>query len=234
MATLRLTDTCPSRLSTGLCHRADTLRQLEKFFVRSAPSFSGSALAHLLHLYASHSRALGGEAAEVACERALAILQAGSLAVRQAAQQAQQGFTLGALARLLSALALLGLNQPRLLCALLHAAAAALRAQEQAANQAGGASCRGVQRDLAWLASALGKLQAAGQLAAAGLDQRSILPLWIQLCTRLDGAAATANGGLQHRDAEAVQLAAAQLDASLGSGQPTFFLPPAVVRAVTA
>ena len=217
---------------------AFTLRQLEKHLCAFAPSYSASALANLLHCYATHGLALGAEAAGAACTRARAIAQPSQLAaagrepgMTAPLQPLAPGFTLGSLARLLSALAMLKLHRPGLLHeALLPSAAAALRAAEQAASLPGAGPSEGVLREAVMLAAALGQLAAAGQLGRLGEDRVAVPPLWLQLGQLLERCTlAAGSGGLQRGDAAAVVEAASQLDAALGCRACA--LPPSVAYA---
>lgn len=114
-------------------------------------------------------------------------------------QPAPHGYSLGSLARLLSAMAMLQLHRPGLLYdALLPAAATALQAAEQAVALPGAGSSRGVLRDCVWLAAALGQLAAAGQLSRLGPGRVEVARLWVQLGQLLERCAlAAGSGGLQ-------------------------------------
>lgn len=139
--------------------------------------------------------------------------------------------------KLLFAVAALGLNLPRLLCALLPAVAAAMDELDRAAQA--GSLPTSTARHLVRLAVSLGSLQASGQLAAAGIsNQAQLLPLWRQTMALLDVAASCsveAGGppvGLHQQDARACLRAAAQLNMGLARGRAAFFVPAAVQSAV--
>lgn len=127
----------------------------------------------------------------------------------------------------------LGLSRPRLLCALLPAAAAGLAEQDRAAQ--GGSLPHNTVRHLVRLAVALGRLQVSGQLAGAGIAAPAqLLPLWRQAMALLDAAASCGGeaGGMEQQDARACLRAAGQLNTGLAGGRAVFFVPPAVQQAV--
>lgn len=210
--------------------------------------YSASALANLLHLYASQGLQLGPQAAAAAAARALAVLQQEQQAVQArwegpAAARAgglpPLGFSLAALSKLMWAVAALGLSHPPLLESLLPALSAALAGEGEAARAGGGQPGGALVRQLARLAAALGQLLATGQLAAARLDSVPALePLWRQLQELLECSAARAaqaggpGAGLQLQDARAVQHAADALNHGLGrwGGGSPFQVAPCVQR----
>jgi hypothetical protein len=189
--------------------------------------------------YATHRLQLGQAAAQVACDRAHAILH-------QLQQQParQQGLSLGALAKVLWALAALRLNHPPLLCVLLPAVGEALAGLGQAVQQ-GGSLPASLMRELVSLAAALGHLKAGGLLEPAGMGSPgALLPFWSLLMNWVgcaaDGAVqqrdqrdSSAGGGLEGADARILQQASSQLNAGLaGRQRGTFWLPSAVQRAL--
>ena len=223
----------------ALCSE-ETLQELERHLAQLTSSYSLASLANVLHFYATHRLTLGKAAAQAACDRALALLQ------QQHQQQpaVQQGPSLGVLAKMLWAVAALGLNHPPLLCTLLPAAGAALAGHERARQQ-GSSLPASLLRQLVNLAAATGQLQAAGLLEPAGLSSPdALLPFWSLLmrgvgCAidrgvqhREDGSTGgTGGGSLDVADARMLQQVAAQLNAGLGGRQRgTFWVPPAVQR----
>lgn len=141
------------------------------------------------------------------------------------------------LSKLLFAVGTLGLSRPRLLCALLPAAAAALDELDRAAQA--GSLPPSTAHHLVRLAVALGRLQVSGQLEAAGIAAPAqLLPLWRQAMALLDAAASSASaagrpaGGLEQQEARVCLRAAGQLNLGLAGGRAVFFVPPAVQRAV--
>ncbi|KAL4431187.1 hypothetical protein ABPG75_006443 [Micractinium tetrahymenae] len=208
-----------------------TLSQLERHLL--ANPYSGDSLASFLQFYALTSLHPGPLAVEALCERALALLLP-ARELPQPLRQQPRGFSLGALARLLAALAALRINRPRLLCALLPAAAAALAEGEQEGSASAAAARPASLREMVSLAAALGQLQAAGLFAPADLASAdALLPLWRQLMRQMASAASAAHGGaLQPEDAALVQQAAMQLNSGVSAGRPAFWLPPAVSRAL--
>ena len=218
--------------------REETQQELERHLAHLSASYSLKSLANVLHFYATHRLQLGQAAALAACDRALALLQ------QQQQPAMQQGLSLGALAKILWALAALGINHPPLLCALLPAAGTALAGQGEALQQ-GGSLPASLMRELVSLAAALGHLRAAGLLEPAGLGSPdTLLPFWGLLMDMVgcatngaeqqrDQRDGSAGGGMEGGDARILQQAAAQLNAGLaGRQRGMFWLPPAVQRAL--
>lgn len=171
----------------------------------------------------------GPQAVEGLCERALNLLHQQGLP--QAEQQRQEGFSLASLTKMLEALAALRINHPRLLCALLPAAAAALAAQEPAAVGEG----TGSMDDLISLAEALGNMHTAGLVSLTGLPvPDALLPIWQQIMRQLAGIASASGRDLSRKYASTLQRAASQLNAeqhcSRGPASASFFLPHCVNR----
>ena len=193
---------------------SETLQALDQHLLRFASSYSAISLANVLHCCAvcGHSLSLSPRAEWAACERALHLLQP-----TPGGAPAQPAITLGALARLLVAIAALGINHPRLLHTLLGAARALLAPPTRGAPRG----------DLARLAAALGQLPSSGLLAPAGVTASSLLPLWRQLTAAVD-LAADATGRLAPEHAATLRHAAAQLAAGLAGGLPSAFALPVV------
>lgn len=210
--------------------REATLSQLERHLLASP--YSGESLASFLQYYALTSSQLGPQAVEAVCNRALALLLP-ARELPQPLRQQPRGFSLGALATLLAALAALRINRPRLLCALLPAAAAELADQGRAGPATTPTARPASLREMVNLAAALGQLQAAGLLAPADLAAPdALLPLWRHLMRQMASAASAAQAGiLQAEDAATVQRAATQLNI-LSAGRPAFWLPPVVSQAL--
>lgn len=210
--------------------REATLSQLERHLLTSP--YSGESLASFLQYYVLTGSQPGPQAVEAVCARALALLVPAQ-ELPQPLRQQPRGFSLGALARLLSALAALRINSPRLLCAVLPAAAATLARPEGGAPVTASHARQASLRELVNLSAALGQLQAAGLLGPADLaSPDAMLPLWRHLMRQMASAAGAGKAGNLHvEDAAIVQQAAAQLN-SLCAGRPAFWLPPSVSQAL--
>ena len=190
--------------------------------------YTPASLASFLDYYALTGLQPAAAAAEAVCERALA-----ALCPRHEPGD-QPPFPLRALALILAALAALRLRHPRLLCALLPAVGAALGQQEQEVRS-GEAAPSSTLPELVSVTAALGHLAVGGLLADAGLGAPQLSPLWQQVMCHLAAAAAAIPGGLPSQEAALVQQAAVQLGSSLPGGPPgSFWLPPAVQRALAA
>lgn len=237
----------------SLPHRAATLRELEQHFVLFRAGYSPGALANLLTLYVSHGLQLGHEAAAVAAAHALDLLRQQQARWEEAQWEAARGMpqpcgssaaavqvlTLGQLSKLAHAVAVLQLDSPPLVAALLPALGGALAAEDEAAEAGCSPPAGMLVRHLVRSAAALGRLQAEGLLAAAGLDSvEAVAPLWRASMRLLDYAAARATeasgggAGLSAQDARACLAAAAALNRGLGGfgrGDPFW-----VCRAVQA
>ncbi len=210
--------------------REATLSQLERHLLTSP--YSGESLASFLQYYVLTGSQPGPQAVEAVCARALALLVPVQ-ELPQPLRQQPRGFSLGALARLLSALAALRINSPRLLCALLPAAAATLARPEGGAPVTASHARQASLREMVNLSAALGQLQAAGLLGPADLaSPDAMLPLWRHLMRQMASAAGAGKASiLPAEDAAIVQQAAAQLN-SLCAGRPAFWLPPSVSQAL--
>lgn len=207
--------------------REPTLSQLECHLL--ANPYSGESLASFLQFYAVTGYQPRPQAVEAVCDRALALLLP-ARELPQPLRQQPRGFSLGASAKLLGAVAALRINHPRLLCALLPAAAAAL-ADRRGFSPATAATVS--LPEMLSLAAALGQLQAEGLLDPADLAAPdTLLPLWRQLMRMMASAASAARGGILQPEAAAIVQRAAMHLSSLCAGRPAFWLPPSVSRAL--
>lgn len=218
------------------------MKELERHILHTAPSYSATDLARVLHYYAAQGLQPGQNATKAVGERLLTLLskqhgaEAGSVllppgfAPRQPCTALppgfapqQQGMPLRTLGKLLHLLASLRLEHRGLLPSLLAATWTALEVQEQEIQQ-GKEAPPTLRRELVVVASGLGGLRESGLLQRERLPAAAVLPLWRGLMAWL---AFLPPAGMASLDGAILQQAADQLNQGLAVGSP-MFVPPHV------
>ncbi|KAI3433360.1 hypothetical protein D9Q98_003178 [Chlorella vulgaris] len=219
-----------------------SVKELERHILHTAPSYSATDLARVLHYYAAQGLQPGQHATKAVGERLLTLLskqhgaEAGSVllppgfAPRQPCTALppgfapqQQGMPLRTLGKLLHLLASLRLEHRGLLPSLLAATWTALEVQEQEIQQ-GKEAPPTLRRELVVVASGLGGLRESGLLQRERLPAAAVLPLWRGLMAWL---AFLPPAGMASLDGAILQQAADQLNQGLAVGSP-MFVPPHV------